>query len=668
MGNVKLKVLASLALMETDVLSRDYLSNFLPYIANLIAKKDYVTIEIREIVKDFAEEYGIDLPHAPMKDVLSRAVEEGIIVLEQNGKYVAQKRLLSKYSFLTARTMREQEINILLNNFISFVKEKYNLDIDRAKAGENFIDFLDEYSPKAIAQEDTLICNETGKSNKNNFLMAEFIQHCRDNNFDAFDLLNKLSVAYLLTVALNFDEPVGRRIERFKGVTIYLDTPIILRLLGLQTEELALSYKEMFDNFTETIEPEFRVFQHTYNELEDIISDCIKWIDDPLYDPRYANPALLQFMKKSFTKIEIELYAASLADKLNKFNIGVDTREYYLLQDNIYEIDVAELKKILVSTYQKNNPEYDDIKGDRALTYDIKSIENIAKLWGGKSSRSYNNLGYVFLTTNSTLSFVSRHYIKKYWWNKQQRTSPCITDSYLGTMVWLSTPAEKMEKLSRLKLLADCSAATSLSKEILDKLYKTVEEMKKSNKINNEDYLILRAEAYESNNYLKRITYNDKNEFSDETVEQLLEYIKRGYVLPYKKQIDEKNDENIRLKEELEEATRKNLEFLADKQTEEKRQYKYEEKIDKRAKIFCGKIADAFPIAIAFFTLFGAMLVFVPDFQNLRDKLGLLIAALMVISAILAFMWKRNAFSIKNKIINVIKKIYRTKLLWGERL
>ena len=95
----------------------------------------------------------------------------------------------------------------------------------------------------------------------------------------------------------------------------------------------------MFDNFTETIEPEFRVFQHTYNELEDIISDCIKWIDDPLYDPRYANPALLQFMKKSFTKIEIELYAASLADKLNKFNIGVDTREYYLLQDNIYEID-----------------------------------------------------------------------------------------------------------------------------------------------------------------------------------------------------------------------------------------------------------------------------------------------------------------------------------------
>ena len=39
MGNVKLKVLASLALMETDVLSRDYLSNFLPYIANLIAKK-----------------------------------------------------------------------------------------------------------------------------------------------------------------------------------------------------------------------------------------------------------------------------------------------------------------------------------------------------------------------------------------------------------------------------------------------------------------------------------------------------------------------------------------------------------------------------------------------------------------------------------------------------
>lgn len=668
MENIKLKVLTSLALMETDLLSRDYLSNFLPYIANLLEKKKYASIEIREVIKDFKEEYGIDLPHAPMKDVLSRAVEEGIIALEHNGKYVVQKSKILQYSFLSAQKTREQEINILLNNFISYVKKEYDLDIDRTMAGESFIDFLDEYSPREIAQENNLTDDEINRSNKSVFLMAEFIQQCREHDLSSFSLLNNLSVAYLLTVALNFDAPVEGRLERFKGMTIYLDTPIILRLLGLQTEELAISYKEMFENFTETLAPEFRIFEHTYNELEDIIADCAKWIDNPLYDPRYANPALLQFIKKNFTRTEIELYAANLLDKLSVFNIEIDTREYYLLQENKYEIDVVKLKERLVSIYKKNNPDYDDVRGDRALTYDINSIEKIAKLWGNKSSRSYHNLGYVFLTTNGTLSYVSRRYIKEYWWNRQQEKSPCITDSYLGTMVWLSTPAEKMKKLSRLKLLADCSAATSLSKEVLDKLYRTVEEMKKSNEINNDDYLILRAQSYDSN-YLKRITYNDENEFSDGTVEQLLEHIKQKNALPYKKEIEEKNNENIRLKEELEEKNRKNQQLMDDKRKEEKIKDKNEDVINAYAEKICVQITDVYlPVLVGLFVVITAAIVCMSDMQFLDKPINLLSSILTLATTLVNISLKQNLFSSKNKLKHVVKKICRIKILWNESI
>ena len=668
MENIKLKVLASLALMETDLLSRDYLSNFLPYIANLIEKKKYESIEIGEVIKDFTEEYGINLPHAPMKDVLSRAVEDGIIALEQNGKYVVQKSKVSQYSFLAAQRTREQEINILLNNFISYVKKTYDLDIDRTTAGESFIDFLDEYSPREIAQENNLTDDEANRSNKSVFLMAEFIQQCREHDVSSFSLLNNLSVAYLLTVALNFDEPVKGRLERFKGMTIYLDTPIIIRLLGLQTEELALSYKEMFENFTETLAPEFRIFEHTYNELEDIITDCTKWIDNPLYDPRYANPALLQFIKKNFTRTKIELYAANLPDKLGEFNIAVDTGEYYLLHENKYEIDVVKLKERLVTIYKRNNPDYDDVKGDRTLTYDINSIEKIAKLWGNKSSRSYHNLGYVFLTTNGTLSYVSRHYIKEYWWNRQQKNSPCITDSYLGTMVWLSTPAEKMKKLSRLKLLADCSAATSLSKEVLEKLYRTVEEMKKSNEINNDDYLILRAQSYDSN-YLKRITYNDENEFSDETVEQLLEHIKQKNALPYKKEIEEKNNENIRLKEELEEKTRKNQQLMDDKRKEEKIKNENEDAIDNYAEKICVQITNIYlPVLAVLFVVIAAALACMSDMQFLDKPINLLSSILTLATTILAIVLKFNLFFLRSKLKTIIKKLYRIKLFWNESI
>jgi len=55
------KAISSFALLKTnwDLLKRDYIENFVPFISNLIVKKKYVFIDVNTICTDFHEEYVV---------------------------------------------------------------------------------------------------------------------------------------------------------------------------------------------------------------------------------------------------------------------------------------------------------------------------------------------------------------------------------------------------------------------------------------------------------------------------------------------------------------------------------------------------------------------------------------------------------------------------------
>lgn len=193
------------------------------------------------------------------------------------------------------------------------------------------------------------------------------------------------------------------------------------------------------------------------------------------------------------------MYRTTLEGRLQEINIEIDTNEYYNLVHRSAQIDYTEFKKRLIESYTKHNPKYDASRNNDSIDYDIRSIENIVKLWGTKSSNSYSRLGYLFITTNSTLAYVTRKFSSEYWWDSKNHKAPCITDYYLGTMVWLSTPADKIESVSKLKLLADCSAATTLSREVMEKFLFELDKLQHTKGIKNSDYLLLRKFAYEKN-------------------------------------------------------------------------------------------------------------------------------------------------------------------------
>ncbi len=660
MQNNNSKALTSLALMETSLLSSDYLSTFLPFIATLTLEKSYESIDINQLVADFKAEYGIRIPRAPMQSILSKAVSLGLIEPFQDGRYIPVKQEMQKMSFRTEQNKCKLEIESILNNFIRFVKDNHNIDVSITESIDILMNFMDEYSPKTISGE---YYGENVKliSNRDLYLMGDFIQFSIKSDISVFESIRKISMAYLITTALTFDEPVDKRVDGLYGVTLYLDTPIVLRLLGLHTEELERSYKEMFLAFNNSINPQLKMFQHTFDEVSGIIGDCSNWIDNPEYNPKYANPALLNFVKRNYSKIQVELYKNTLRSKLEELGIEVDEHDYYDAIGQSSQINSEKFEQKLIEVYKRNNPNYNENKNPTSLQYDVRSIENIVKLWKRKSSSTYSTLGYVFVTSNSTLAYVARKFTSDYWWDNKNHKSPCITDYYLGTMIWLSTPAEEIENVSKLKLLADCSAATSPTREVMDKFLYELEKLKESKGIKSEDYLLFRKNAYEKN-YIQKLTLNEESAFKEDFLDQMLAQIKDDLNRPYIEELSKKEEQIKSLILKQQEQNEEINMLYNEKQkadTFEKEEYKICE--DRAERIVNVIINSSLPWFGALVGLIITVSLWTPVFSGFEFWLKLLSSVISFsVSTVLALL-KSNLFGTRDKLKHSLIRHYQIK-------
>lgn len=177
-------------------------------------------------------------------------------------------------------------------------------------------------------------------------------------------------------------------------------------------------------------------------------------------------------------------------------------------------------------------------------------------MWDNKVYRTYRKAKYILLTTNSTLAFACRKYLQEYNKNIKDGVFPCVTDVFLGTIIWLSAPVKKIESFSEKKLLADCMSMIQPSERLLKKLQDSIERARSNKEITDNQYYLLKYKAYQ-NDYLTVRTLNDENAFDDRITEYLLEDIENEIKAPLNENIRNLEAENIRMQKELSEVRQK---------------------------------------------------------------------------------------------------------------
>lgn len=539
--------LSSLAVIKVnwDVEHKDYLETFVPFIATIIKKVNYDRIIVENIMRDFESEYGLIIPYHPMVSILERCRRRGII--KRKHEYFIQDPIkVAEYEFSSNALEQNRKFENVITEFIDYVKDNFKKDLSKDQAEHSFVLFLKEHDIEILfATENPSVLPEVKDNQEEKYFIYSFIRNVHLNNPQLFEFVLNAAVGHILASTILYNN-FAKFYGKLKGIEIYIDTPLIFRFLGIQGQER----KILFDNFFNILNEhgaKLKIFRHNYNEVIDILEECERWIENPNYDPARASAALRYFKENNFTSSDIERILINFDQYLKPFNILIeDVADKIKLQR--FEIDEAKLQEVIVNIYTVHNPSFEEWKKEKTIQYDVNSISGIYLLRRGHRPRTIKESIALLITTNYSLAKA----VKKFdsGSSSEDATIPtCLTDTFLGTILWLQSPAT-LTKVNERKILADCYAAMQPDKELLKKYISEIDKLKKSGMFNEEEVYLLRTHRIAFDLLMEK-TYGDLDNFTDKTPQEIFEAIRNSMVNVEEQKLNQEKESHRRTMLEL---------------------------------------------------------------------------------------------------------------------
>lgn len=532
--NVSDKLIGSLAIFKSGLVERDFISSYIPFVATSLLSTSNAgeTVNIEHVSNHFEDLFGFCIDRAPMTTILNKCAKNGLISKRNDGTFVIDKEGCKQKAISEGKVASQKEkYEEVISRLIGFYKKQYEISISEDEAEKHFLNFLSENSAQTLIV-DLKFVDEEYTTKQHSYIISMFIRWCCNNDKHIFGLIMDLAMGYLMSSALAYDTGYDERTQEdaFCNLVIYFDTPFLLRVLGLNDEAMQEAALSMLEQLRE-MKALFKIFAHTYDETERILKDCLRWIEDENYDESHASMALRTFVKRSFTKADVQEYIDTLDAKLKYYGISIDENDYYVGCYYSNCVDETLIKESIIDAYKKSNFMFDLKQKESTIDCDVRSISAILKLRGKKTARTYRQARYVLLTTNTTLAFVTRHYLKDENPSDRYSVYPCITDVYLGTNIWLGAPVKKIENFSEKKLMADCMSMIQPSERLISTVQDYINKAFRDKTITSNQYYLLKRKAFD-NDYLMNHTLGDETKFTDKIIEERLEEIERDIKAP----------------------------------------------------------------------------------------------------------------------------------------
>ncbi len=487
--------ICSLAILTSNwqINRRDYIENFIPFIATLISKNNYRRVVVDEIVSDFQNEFGLSIPYHPMQSILIRAKRRGLIRKSGNA-FCAIMDNVKKFEFSSEAQKQIRQQEKIISEIKLYAKTNYNYEMKSENVERSLIAFLKDYDLDILfASEDKGLLPEVSASKKDKFIIYKYISMVYESEPTIFGFIVDIAIGNLMANSI-FYRDFSKFLGKLKDVCFYLDTPFILRLIGLEGDERAYVYEE----FIKTLHNEgacIMLFRHTYEESYEILEDCLNWVENLSYDPSKASVILRYFVENNYTKIDVHRFINRIDVILSNNHIEssnvIEKPNKQEFQE--YNEDEQKIQELIVEVYKSSNPFFNENAKATTLRRDVDSIASIYILRKGKQPKNIKDAGHIFMTTNGGIALASRKY--ELTRNGRRFNIPaCLTDTFVGTILWLQSPA-KIFGINKRKLIADCYAALKPDTNLIKKYLFEVEKLFKEKQIDQNAYYFLRRDS-----------------------------------------------------------------------------------------------------------------------------------------------------------------------------
>jgi hypothetical protein len=489
---------------------RTFLGNFLPFVYHCLAMSAATVVSLPDLQASLEESFTLHLPRAVLNKLLVSASEEGKVRLE-NHVYVVQRETLAGCNLTTTRNSVHRGYQQLLDRAAEFAQEQFSVAWPPERVRALFSAYIDGFSSSVLASA------LSGKpppeiargSSEDEFIVHRFVSHIHERDQQLFQLLESVVKGRMLADALYF-EASGRHSldDQLEKVEVYLDGPLLLRLLGYGGPELKAPYRELLEMLKRQ-GAILRCFRHSTTEAQEILDAAAGHVSGGHSPGPVYGDVVAHLVRSGKSQADIELMS-------HRF-------ERDLLREGIQTVDPPERNPAAQPDEERLDALLQREVGyssARAKLRDIDSLTAIERLRGGRGFRDLSACKAVFVTHNYELFKSSTTYFESR--TQGSRLVPlCVFHTFFIVMVWLKEPAAQPE-LPRERIIADAYAALNPDDRLWETYNREIGRLQASGALDEDDVRYLRF-ADEARISLMDLTRGNPNVFTEGTVAEVLE-------------------------------------------------------------------------------------------------------------------------------------------------
>lgn len=411
------------AAYKAGFLGNNILDTYFSFMANMISEERLTVVEDTVIAAKFKERYTMELPLPFIRQVLGVGVQNGSFI-EDHGKYSVVVNEITKFRF--SETEFDALWGRIIEEFSEYCRVK-DIDISSLDINAFVLDILDDADEIILSGEKA--DKQVGMS-PSEYGWYSFIKEQGQLQTELYSFVAALSASNIAKQALFH---VGETTTDYSDLHVYLDSPIVFALLGMDDTSRTESYKQLVADMLKA-KCSIHVLDHNFQEVDGIIARAAGWATNTLYDLRKANNAARFFHDSQMDETEISEFCENIETKLNELGITVKETSYDVYQDKFQEDETC-LFDMVKTRYTDHGYELSQEKQD-SIRIDVRSIIIIYRERQGQTATRLQSAKHIMLTSNNAIANVC----KKYESNRSQQSGhipACISADLFGAILWL---------------------------------------------------------------------------------------------------------------------------------------------------------------------------------------------------------------------------------------
>jgi len=506
------------ALWQTN--KNDLLDLIRPFVIYAIGNTTHKNGEIvaEKIARYMEEEFGYkSFQVEVVKRILSRETANNQIEKRNKRFYLIGSYQKQVEEFNTKRTACKSHSDRVTHDLVEYLNNhaiKGRKNYTQKDAEVFLLSFFERQGASVILSVEDLR-NILFKDNEIDFYIGHFILEAKENNSVLIDYLVELVAGYFVTTAL-YLQAENRNVTSasFSNVTFFLDTRLLLGLLGYKA-------KEENDSIQETVAcliqhgAKIALFDYNANEVHNIL--------EAYKQSKISNTSPSLYTLEHFDEIDagysvVDFEQHHFREYLSKKGLVTESFGSVLFDTDQNDFRGAINVNSLKDSIRSIKPTYKFMNDD-----DIDAIDSISRIRKGEKLPFIEKCKAVFVTSNTVLVAATKKYLLD---EKMDVGFPLvITGEDLCIISWLKEFGQS-SRLPQMRLLENVLAAITPDRELLHEYFTILDNMKERGEISTDEVKLLQIDLYARNELMER-THGVKERLSENIVNDIREAIRK---------------------------------------------------------------------------------------------------------------------------------------------